>query len=414
MSKLSFRTQFRSYELNSLDMPVEVRKRDMTLVMRTLSSQTIDLEPGVYYVIAKMPAGQELCSRIELKPDSSETVVLQPEVEDETPHEWHGVQHFLERSAGSVRMRDLEMSEVTMTNGEDAAEEDTAEMETASETRLRLFTGNVLNGNYQSESEPFGYVQKFNQPEVNEVLRVQYSGDMRVYGLQLAQVGLPAMNVMLPATPHQQCLIIVRRNEDATSARYALDIHLTNLTADTLLRYLSLGYLQQASLAVDSQALSAQNLLMTKMQDPVAAAVGAYALLRFNELKRLYDWTENLKNYFDWLPDGAALRGEHLARTGEHAKAIEAFLQLTERGLPIFTDGFSFALDRLRLYLQVKESPFSPDQLKQAKWLFERLSAFTPFVDFTQPMLTYTGIKPDEPGNQPLSHEDASWGMRVE
>jgi len=412
MSRLSFQTQFRSYELNALDMPVEIRKPDMTLVARTLTSETVDLEPGVYYVTAKMPAGQELCSRVELKPDSHETVVMHPEEEDETPHEWHGVQHFMERSAGSVKMRDLEMMETMMTG--DSAEKDAVEVEAVPETRLRMFTGNVLNGQYQSESEPFGYVQKFNHHEINEVLRIQFSGDMRVYGLQLAQAELPALNVMLPATPHQQCLIIIRRNEDITPARYAMDIHMANLTADTLLRYLSLGYLQQASIAVDSQALSAQNLLMTKMQDPVAAVVGAYALLRFNELKRLYDWTENLKNFFEWLPDGAAIRGEHLARTGEHEEALESFLMLADRGLPVFTDGFSFAMDRLRLYLQVKESPFSSDQQEQARKLFERLSAFAPFVDFTQPMLTYTGLKPDEPGSQPLSPEDVSWGMLIE
>lgn len=410
MSKLSFQTRFRTYELQSLELPVEVRKRDMTLVTRTLTSETIDLEPGIYYVTAKMPAGQELCSRVELTPDTHETVTLHPDEEDETPHEWHGVQHFLERSAGSIRTRDLEM----MTGTADELPIEAAEESSEPVTRLRMFTGNVLNGQYQSEPEQFGYVQKFNHPEINEVMRIQYSGDMRIYGLQLAQAGLPALNVMLPVTPHQECLIVVCRNEDTTPARFALDIHLANLTADALLRFLWMGYLQQASVAVDSHALSAENLLMTKMQDPVAAAVGAYALLRFNELDRLHDWTENLKNFFGWLPDGAVLRGEHLARTGEHASALDSFLQLADRGLPIFTDGFSFALDRLRLYLQVKEAPFSHEQREQAARLFERLSAFAPYVDFTQPMLTYTGRKPDEPGSQPLSVEDVSWGMIIE
>jgi hypothetical protein len=37
------------------------------------------------------------------------------------------------------------------------------------------------------------------------------------------------------------------------------------------------------------------------MSDPIAAAVGAYALLRFAELDRLHDWTANLYDRFPYL-----------------------------------------------------------------------------------------------------------------
>src|SRR2546423_15128052 len=96
-----------------------------------------------------------------------------------------------------------------------------------------------------------------------------------------------------------------------------------------------------------SPELDAEELLEDKQQDPIAAAVGGYALLRFSALERLHDWTANLHSWFEWLPDGAAIRGEHLARMGQHDEALDAFLTLPSRGLPLFSDGLAYAVNRL-------------------------------------------------------------------
>ena len=52
MSMLSFESGFTSPELNSLDLPVEIRKPDLTVAARCLSSQPVELAPGTYYVTA--------------------------------------------------------------------------------------------------------------------------------------------------------------------------------------------------------------------------------------------------------------------------------------------------------------------------------------------------------------------------
>ena len=95
-----------------------------------------------------------------------------------------------------------------------------------------------------------------------------------------------------------------------------------------VLRYYERGMvLQVENLAgKDSPAVVSEDLLYGKVADPIAACVGAYTLLRLGELDRLHEWTENLKNWFDWLPDGLAIRAEHLARRGQHAQALENLL----------------------------------------------------------------------------------------
>lgn len=88
------------------------------------------------------------------------------------------------------------------------------------------------------------------------------------------------------------------------------------------------------------------------------------------------------------MADAAAIRGEHLARLGEHAQALELFVALSDRGLPAFTDGLCYALDRLRLYLEVGD--FDLATLERAGPVFDVLKRLAPIVDYGKPVLTMT------------------------
>ena len=46
MANLSFNLQFQSSELQSLNLPVEVRKPNLVLVTKTLASKIVDVQPG--------------------------------------------------------------------------------------------------------------------------------------------------------------------------------------------------------------------------------------------------------------------------------------------------------------------------------------------------------------------------------
>ena len=95
-----------------------------------------------------------------------------------------------------------------------------------------------------------------------------------------------------------------------------------NVKADFFLRYCAQGMLTEASQLLrdekQQQAMGqATQLLNEKYEDPVAAAVGAYGLLKFGNNDRR-DWIKNLCNDFSWLPDGAAIEAEYLAREGKN------------------------------------------------------------------------------------------------
>ena len=60
---------------------------------------------------------------------------------------------------------------------------------------------------------------------------------------------------------------------------------------------------------------------MDKRHSPLLAVLGAYVLLRANELEGMDVWTDNLVQWFPWLPDVLAVRIEYLARQGNHMTA---------------------------------------------------------------------------------------------
>src|SRR5262249_8751890 len=96
MSNLAFRVHFHSYELQSLVLPVEVRKPSLALGALARTDATFSVPPGTYFVTAKLPAGQELVSRVTLAENETVRVDLEPEPEDVSPHEYWEVDRFIQ------------------------------------------------------------------------------------------------------------------------------------------------------------------------------------------------------------------------------------------------------------------------------------------------------------------------------
>jgi hypothetical protein len=180
------------------------------------------------------------------------------------------------------------------------------------------------------------------------------------------------------------------------------EVHLLDLLADTMLQYLVRGMIAEASVMSAAVEERAEQLVEEKLANPVAAAAGAYVLLRLGALERLHDWTENLFNWFPSLPDGAATRGEHLARAGRHEEAAERFLALEERGLPTMSDGLGYAVKRLELYAETRPESVAD----RCRRLLEQLLPFAAATDFAKPFTTFVGQSPNEPGA--LSREHAT------
>lgn len=449
MRGVEFELTFKTDALKQLDLPVEIRKPNMVLVKRALATEKVDLEPGAYYVGIKMPAGQESWSevkvgdevgyqKIKLGPEREQVVSsIQTDDAARTPASAsQELQQYFAPAYVTPAVDELTYlalivagaagaligSAVTywVTDGNSKLATVialvtggcisvlllskvlrpgyTALQQRMREARLRQFKGNVLTGECRGDDDWSSIKQ--NVRATSELIEIGFEGRNQNQIIQLLQSGEPAVNVVIPAWQERGCLVVLKKQQDA---RYSLEVHLKHTEAELLLRYWEQGRWQLAANAISSTAVSAENLLFQKTQHPISAAIGAYALLRLGALDRLHTWTENLMNWFEWLPDGAAIRGEHLARMGEHKQALQAFCVLRERGLPYFSDGLSYAIDRLRLYQSLGQKQFDPQELENCVATLKHLEPFSYFTDFSKPLTTFTGLDPNKPDAQPVT-----------
>ena len=97
----------------------------------------------------------------------------------------------------------------------------------------------------------------------------------------------------------------------------------------------------------------AKDLLHDKVDNPWAAAIGAYVLMRGGQLVRLRSWIERLDNDYPWLPDGTLLHAWTLLRLETAVdRSCSLFLAAHERGTPIYSQGLRLLLDGLKLACQ--------------------------------------------------------------
>ena len=416
MSLLSFRLDLGSGDLSSLPLPVEVRNASRQIIARTVTTRSVEVRrPGSYYVTARLPAGQELIGEVKLSAGQDETVVLGPRgasrSTDTSREGWAYLSSSatpatsapeVEARARRVRLMGGAVSRFTDESG-------------SGTIKLRSFVGNVLSGLPEEIEPPVGDVTV-----EGDVRRLRLQGWTRVSDegprlLQLLQPFEPPLNIALPvdlsekatATEASWCWLYIRTEPDG---HVSVEPHLPDPSADMLLRFLAEDLLQEAATATQFEAIPAAQLVLDTVKDPIRAAVGAYALLRFGELESLHDWTEDLRVWFPSLPDGAAIRGEHLARAGKHREALQVFLELAQRGLPIFTAGFFYAVDRLSLYIRVADSMFTPDEQSAAQALLDNLNRFVTFVDRKAAFLTYPGGFPSLPSRDSLGDSTVDFG----
>ena len=382
---LHIELDFLSSELCKAELPVKVHRLDSTIVAESVSSQLIELEPGTYNVVVQMPAGQELSAQTRIKAGLHQSLKISP-----NPHEapvyisqeanfFLGGQQldFLPRTwwQSLLSLRYGGLAEVLGKRGKPG--------------RLRVVRGNLLVDSYETIS-----AIEFRSETLDQVVRLDVTLGGGPGFLQLVQPGAETINMAFPHTPDNPCFAYVYKPQ---GSNYSIEVHLENSTADALLGYVANGMLEWASIATTSPSMSAESLVNSERKDPVAAAVGAYALLHLGDSERLSNFAEYFGGEFEWLPDGLIIRGEYLARTNRHALALTEFIKLTKRGLPFFTAGLKYTLRRLKSYTNVEKSPFTRAQKEAAEKLLRRLENINHYIDAEQPVLTFKGVNPLQP-----------------
>lgn len=167
------------------------------------------------------------------------------------------------------------------------------------------------------------------------------------------------------------------------------------------------GYMRTGQVEAAAQVTErAEYVLQRKKMNPIAAALGGYALLRVGATTQLRDWPANLANWFGWLPDGPVIAGEQAAREGDDVRAAQWFAEALRRGYPMFSDGPSLLASRVRHYMYSDETPAA---ILEREDDARRLVRMVPFVDFSQLAVTFNGLDVEDPAGsqEPLSRRAA-------
>jgi hypothetical protein len=380
MARVTFRLDFKTIELSSLDLPIEVRKPNATLIATALSSETIDVPPGAYYATTRLPGGQRLVAPFEIaEPPATQPleVVLAPDPEDASAHEWEEVSHFLgRRSVQQSAARPLRAGRIASA----------ARQVSPGALHLRVFSGNVVR--HQYVPEPATQILQQVLGDQARLVQFEVPSGTKLLFAQLVQPGGPVQNLALPVSPEAGAQLIICQRD----GEFRMEAHLKNHAADMLLQYSSYGAASTATVASRSEAVDGERLLRDKTTDPIAAAVGAYCILRIGDVTRLHDWTQHLRERFAWMPDGAAIHGEHLARMGSHAAALDAFAEVPVRGLPILADGLFYAVERLKLYASRTWKGQDPVDGRRAQSVLDELQPFALLMRRQRPISAYPGL----------------------
>ena len=131
---------------------------------------------------------------------------------------------------------------------------------------------------------------------------------------------------------------------------------------DDLLKYVVQGHAEDARTI--SRALVNPAEKARKTGSPLREVIGAYVLIRANELDGLDAWTGSMSSKVgDVIPDTLALRVETLARLGRHEDAIAMLVDYSASPrMPWFRSGVGYLTQRLDLYLKLANA--SPPSLK--------------------------------------------------
>jgi hypothetical protein len=162
-----------------------------------------------------------------------------------------------------------------------------------------------------------------------------------------------------------------------------IQARLGHAIANTLGGYMARGDFDSAA-AMSSWADTAEQLLFGKMDDPFAATIGAYLLLRIRQFDLMRTWARNLADRFPSIPDGSVIWAWQLIHQRGSENEIRDYLARVASGtLPVFTEGIKLLRDGLRLLGKGEQELQRQVQKKTANVFWE--SPFTALLDDPYP-----------------------------
>jgi hypothetical protein len=362
---------------------VEVWDSSLDLVASVRANQDIEVEPGLYLVAAAMPDGNRLRQTVEVGVGQREHAILNAPVAFERAV--LGTASVLQQKRSPIFGLRRRLSRLAGPSLYSRVEQGWgAEMQAPPEASPRVRNQRKLQRGTQ-------LLLAFDAPHVLSVVQLALGRSIPV-------------NVVLPLHfDARTAAADVQVRFDRRGLIEATAIPTGSPEIELIADYMRTNQLDAAAHVFVDQA---ETLLQNKIENPVAAALGGYALLRVGAIDRLHDWPNNLANWFPWLPDGPVIAGELAAREGDDASAVHWFANALDRGYPMFSDGLSLLAARLRQYIFADRVPA---KIGEREPDVRRLMRLLPFVDFRHLSVTFTGLDIDDPAGsqEPLSRRMA-------
>jgi hypothetical protein len=160
--------------------------------------------------------------------------------------------------------------------------------------------------------------------------------------------------------------------------------------------------------------------IVDRFDDPAAALVPRYVGLRTRDATVFNTLGEFVFDLVQGLSDGLIISAEIAARKNQHEQAASCLLTIPAGGLPLFSDGFSLLLHRVKELIDLDPEGLpdtaipTPTQLGGLKNLLRTLLKWAPFVNINSPTLTFRSndiTAPKENENPRSPNVSEGWSL---
>jgi hypothetical protein len=300
-------------------LPIEVRDEKLILRARGVSDDSLEVPPGRYYVTALLPNGDQ---------STVDGVIVE---------------------AGENKQLNIPLSDVVFPATLQTTDTLSDSLWEISRPVTQYFFRQsfaILRGNWLAEKFPgtVSQVPLKREPTTRSNLNIPFSREV--------------VWIEIERSKRYNYFAVPVDEAGSTTAEWSLDLKTDKLTVNldfhdgelnSLLDFVEKSKANEAR-SISRTLVTRPDYYATKKQSPLRATLGAYVLIRANQLDGLDEWTSNLVASHSWLPDALAVRVEYLARSGRHPEALKLLLEIPKSGTPLFRSGISYLADRAKTY----------------------------------------------------------------
>lgn len=300
-------------------LPIEVRDEKLILRARGVSDDSLEVPPGRYYVTALLPNGDQ---------STVDGVIVE---------------------AGENKQLNIPLSDVVFPATLQTTDTLSDSLWEISRPVTQYFFRQsfaILRGNWLAGKFPgtVSQVPLKREPTTRSNLDIPFSREV--------------VWIEIERSKRYNYFAVPVDEAGSTTAEWSLDLKTDKLTVNldfhdgelnSLLDFVEKSKANEAR-SISRTLVTRPDYYATKKQSPLRATLGAYVLIRANQLDGLDEWTSNLVASHSWLPDALAVRVEYLARSGRHPEALKLLLEIPKSGTPLFRSGISYLADRAKTY----------------------------------------------------------------